>query len=558
MDQPVKSQARKDAPAPGFAGMLQNWQPDLTSGFLVFLIALPLCLGISLASGFPAIAGVFTAIIGGIVASLISNSELTIKGPAAGLIVIVLGAMNDFGYTRGADAAADAHAYHMTLAVGLVAACIQIGFAVLRAGVLSELFPLAAVHGMLAAIGVIIISKQAHVMLGVKPTASEPLPLLAEIPHSLMNLNPEVAIIGLISLVVLFGVPLIKNKTIRKVPSQLIVILLAIPLGMYFDLAHEHSYKFASAEFKLGPKFLVDVPSNMFAAMTHPEFGVLTNPVAWKWIAMFALIGSLESLLSAKAIDLLDPWRRKTNFNRDLLAVGVGNAIAASIGGLPMISEIVRSRANIDNGARTRGANLFHSLFLLAFVALVPNIIHQIPLTALAAMLCYTGFRLAHPREFWHVWQIGAGQLLVFVTTLVAVLATDLLIGVLIGIALQIVLLLFDGAPLVSLVKPHLEIDQPDEKTFVINVRHSAAFTTWLGLRKQIYGAGADKDVVIDLSDTRLVDHNVLEKLHELEREFETRNCRLVIKGLDEHQSSSSHPTASRRKPKKVETAVPR
>ena len=171
--------------------------------------------------------------------------------------------------------------------------------------------------------------------------------------------------------------------------------------------------------------------------MKVPDFAALATGTGWKWVVYFALIGSLESLLSAKAVDLIDPWKRKANMNRDMLAIGVGNTVSASLGGLPMISEIVRSKANVDNGARTRFANLFHGLFLLGFVALVPGLIHRIPLAALAAMLVYTGFRLASPREFRNVFRIGKEQLLIFLATLIGVLATDLLIGVAIGIVVE-------------------------------------------------------------------------------------------------------------------------
>ncbi|MCA9270917.1 MAG: SulP family inorganic anion transporter, partial [Planctomycetales bacterium] len=278
-----------ETPVGSLGGLFKYWSYDLLSGFLVFLIALPLCLAISLASGYPAIAGVFTAIIGGIVATFISNSELTIKGPAAGLIVIAVCCVQDFGFTGGKDPTADMAAYRMALAVGAAAATLQIGFALIRAGVLGEFFPSAAVHGMLAAIGVIIIAKQVPVAVGLKG-AGEPLELLREIPHFLYNMNPAIALIGGISLLILFGKPLIKNKFVAALPAPLIVVLLAIPLGMYFDLTNDHTYTFRGNEFSVGAQHLVAVstkPFSMFSAITTPDFSALAQPVAWKWVMMF-------------------------------------------------------------------------------------------------------------------------------------------------------------------------------------------------------------------------------------------------------------------------------
>ncbi|WP_010584799.1 SulP family inorganic anion transporter [Schlesneria paludicola] len=531
----------------GFKRYLSN---DLLSGFLVFLIALPLCLGISLASGFPAIAGVFTAIVGAIITSLISNSELTIKGPAAGLIVIVLGAVTDFKAILGDDPDAATRAYQMALAVGFVAGIIQIAFGAFRLGFLGEFFPSSTVHGMLAAIGVIIISKQIHIVLGVMGVTGEPLHLLAKVPESILGMNPEVAVIGLVSLAILFGWPLIKNKNIRRIPPQLVVILVAIPLGQYFDLSHDHTYSLAGHEFKLGERFLVNVPKNLIAAMAHPDFTALKYPAAWKWVALFALIGSLESLLSAKAIDLLDPWKRKTNFNRDVLAVGIANTVAASIGGLPMISEIVRSKANIDNGARTRFADMWHGLFLLAFVAFVPGLIHQIPLAALAAMLVYTGFRLAHPREFLHVYHIGKEQLLIFACTLVGVLATDLLIGIVIGIAVKFTVHLINGVPIKSLFKQYLDVEQTGENTYLVRAYGSAVFSNWIPFKRQLEEIGLLRrnNLVIDLSETKLVDSSVMEKLLQMQRDFEQEGLNLTITGLDLHRQLSEHEFSTRKR----------
>lgn len=529
----------------GAFGFARDGHHDLTAGFLVFLIALPLCLGIALASGYPAIAGVLSAVIGGLLTPWVSNSELTIKGPAAGLIVIALGAVTEFGQMYGPE-----RAYRLALGVGVAAGLIQVALGLSRSGILGEFFPISVVHGMLAAIGVIIVSKQIHVALGVGDVQGTPLELLAEIPTSLTRLNPEIALIGGLSLVILFALPLAKNRYVRVVPAPMLVILLAVPLGMAFDLSHEHTYSLAGHPYHIGEEFLVPVPSNFLAALSYPDFTALATLSGWKWVLLFALIGSLESLLSAKAIDLIDPWRRKTDLNRDLVAVGLGNTVSAAIGGLPMISEIVRSKANVDNGARTRFANLFHGLFLLGFVALLPGLIHRIPLAALAAMLVYTGARLASPREFQNVFRIGKEQLVIFLATMIGVLTTDLLIGVAIGIAVKFGIHLLNGVPLRSLFKPFLDIDPQGDGTYLIRARDSAVFSNWIPFKRQIeqIGLAQRNSLVIDLSETKLVDHSVMEKLHELQEDFEQEGLTLELSGLESHHRLSDHTFSARRR----------
>jgi MFS superfamily sulfate permease-like transporter len=263
---------------------------------------------------------------------------------------------------------------------------------------------------------------------------------------------------------------------------------------------------------------------------------------------MFALIGSLESLLSAKAIDILDDKKRNTDLNRDVLAIGVGNLIAALIGGLPMISEIVRSRANIDNGAKSKFANMFHGLFLLLAVAFLGWAIRMIPMAALAAMLVYTGFRLAHPREFMHVYRIGREQLVVFVGTIVAVLATDLLKGIAIGIGIELLIQFIHGVPIWSLVWPTAQVKAKGSDTLLIEPQSSAVFFNWLLIRRRIVSEGLKqrKNVVLDLSSTKLVDHTVMEKLEELEHTFEAQGLTLEVVGLEGHIALSAHPKAVR------------
>lgn len=538
-----------EVPRGSLNGFFKYLRDDLLSGFLVFLIALPLCLGISLASGYPAVAGVFTAVIGSILTTLLSNSELTIKGPAAGLIVIAIGTTAAFGHTGGANPDADLQAYRMALAVGVAAGVVQIFFGMFRAGVLGDFFPTTAVHGMLAAIGVIIMLKQIPVALG-ETAKGEPLEILGELPHILANANPEIMLIGLISLIILFGKPFIKAEWVRLVPGPLVVLLVAVPLGMYFDLSHEHTFSFLGHKFSVGEKFLVTVPSDLLKAITYPDFTALSNPIAWKWVLMYALIGSLESILSAKAIDMVDPWKRKTNLNRDLVAVGVANTVAAFIGGLPMISEIVRSKANIDNGARTRFADLWHGLFLLGFVAIVPWAIHRIPLAALAAMLVYTGFRLASPKEFINVFLIGREQLIIFIATIIGVLATDLLWGIAIGISVKFLIHIINGVPFGSFFKAFLEVEDIDDNTSLIRASQSAVFSNWFLFKRQIeqLGRGQQRNVVVDLSGTTLVDHSVMEKLHDLEADFAQDGLKLEVIGLDGHRQLSDHKFSARRR----------
>jgi MFS superfamily sulfate permease-like transporter len=315
---------------------------------------------------------------------------------------------------------------------------------------------------------------------------------------------------------------------------------------MYFNLGHDETYSFRGQEYALGEHLLVDVPDNMFSAITFPDFSGLSTPIAWKYILMFALIGSLESLLSAKAIDEIDPWKRRTNQDRDLLAIGVGNTIAAFIGGLPMISEIVRSKANIDNGARTRFANMYHGLFLLIFVALMPGLISQIPLAALAAMLVRTGFRLASPQEFMHMYHAGREQLVIFVATIIGVLATDLLLGIGIGIGVKAAFHVFNGAPVLSLFRLRASVEPEDRATVV--VRDSAVFSTWIGLKRRLEKLRGEGRVVLDLSGTYFVDHTVMERLKEMEDEFREGGSELVVTGLDQHRKLSEYPTAARKR----------
>jgi len=516
-----------EIPKGNLDGFKTHTKHDVLSGFLVFLIALPLCLGISLASGYPAVAGIFTAIVGGLVATFISDSELTIKGPAAGLIVIALGCVQDFGFTGGVDPAKDFQAYRMALGVGVVAGVYQIILGLFRVGILVNLFPKAAIHGLLASIGIIIISKQFPVLMGLNPQGS-PLELLAGIPSFIINMNPKVGMIGIMGIIIVLGYGYIKNPKLKIIPAPMLMLLITVPIGTVLAVGVEGSYTFNDHIYKLGQKFLVNVPGNLLNAVTFPDFSGITTETGIKYTVLFAIIGSLEGVLSAKAIDGIDPWGRKTNLDRDLLATGIANTMSAFIGGLPMISEIVRSKANIDNGAKTRFANFYHGMFLLICVALVPSVINQIPLAALAALLVITGYRLASPHEFMSIYREGKDQFIVFVSTILGVLATDLLKGLAIGIGVRIVIHFIRGG---SIFRLNAKIIPERDQSVTIFLRGSIIFSSWIPLRQDLQRFLKEgKRVTLDITETKLVDRRVMSKIDEWTKKFKENGLELSVR----------------------------
>jgi len=327
----------------------------------------------------------------------------------------------------------------------------------------------------------------------------------------------------------------------------MLVLAAAIPLGFVFDLEHQHVYKWWSHNYDIGPKYLIQLPGSLLASLAYPDFSQIFTGPSIKYIIMFSLVGSIESLLSVTAVDSLDPERRTSDLNRDLLAAGIGNTIAAAIGGLPMISEIVRSKANIDNGARSRWSNFFHGTFLLASLVLIPGVLQHIPLAALAAMLIYTGTRLASPKEFSHAYHIGIEQLVVFVTTMMVTLATDLLVGVGAGLLLEIAIHIKNGAPLSRLFKTDIEEARFGNR-WRLAIHDSALFTNYLGLQRKLAAVpeGVER-VEVDFAKTWVVDHTVLHKLHAMADEWPVGRT-LAIIGLENHEANSAHQQAARRR----------
>ncbi|MES2478362.1 MAG: SulP family inorganic anion transporter [Bacteroidota bacterium] len=519
-------------PKDGFQGLKENIGNDATSGFIVFLLALPLSLGIAKASEFPPLMGLISAIIGGLVVSFIAGSRLTIKGPAAGLIVIVVGAVAAFG---GGETG-----WNLALGAMVVAGLVQIMFGVFKLGKLVDFFPLSAVHGMLAAIGMIIIFKQIPVLLDVDPAMAKgksPLELIANVPNFIAHLDPKATIVGLISFAIMMFWNKIPNAFLKKVPAALVVLIIAIPAELIMDFQHtEPSYA------------LVHIGNLMDNIKVNVSFdGIAQTGVFIKYVIMFALVGSLESLLTVKAIDITDPYKRKSNANKDLIAIGVGNTISAILGGLPMISEVARSSANVNNGAKTRWANFFHGFFILIFVLFAVHLIELIPNTALAAMLISVGIKLAHPREFIHIFKIGKEQLAIFLVTIFFTLFEDLLVGIAAGMLLKIIIHLLNGAPFSSLFKAPASVSFNDNN-YILEIEKSALFTNFLGIKSRLEAIPQGMNITIDFSKTKLVDHSVMENIHQFEHSYTNAGGTVKIVGLDDHRSLSDHHLSTKKK----------
>ena len=532
-----------------------NFKSDLLSGFILSLIALPLCIGIAGASlgnsmASPAIAGLAAAIIGGLLVSRLAGSHITIHGPAAGMIVVVQHGILALG-SLGLPEFNAAIGFQRFLAAMILAGILQFLLGVFKLARYAALFPVNVIHGMLAAIGVIIISKQVHVALGVTPISKSSLALYAEIPNSLMNLNPEIAIIGGATLLLLILLRMIKNPLIKKIPAPIAAVLLAVTLGLFFDLTHDHPYMFMGKEYLIGEKFLVSLPKDILSALPRPDFSVLLTSTNLGVVFSIFFVASLESLLSANAVDKLDSQRRKTNLNTEIMANGVGNSLLGFIGGLPIIAEIVRSSANISYNAKTSWSNFFHGAFLLIFILFIPGYIHLIPNAALAAILIMVGFNLAKPSEFKHALQVGWEQLVFFATTLVVTVADDLLVGVAAGLIVKLIYLFAQGVSFKDIFKARFT-EQVDKSTVKFNVTNSLIFTNLIKLTDRISETLKNSDrVEVDFKNTRYVDHTSITTLSDLQEEINRAKKELVFTGLDQMRPVSKHPHSARRAVKK-------
>lgn len=498
---------------------IENLKHDLSAGFSVALIALPLSVGIALASGAPASAGLIAAIIGGVLGAWLGGAHVAINGPAAGLIVIVLAAVNQLGF-RG------------MLAAAVVAGAFQVLFALLKLGRKGLAFPTSVIHGMMAAIGLIIIAKQTHMLLGHKPMAQSPLMLFAEIPTALGDLHAPILVVGLCALLIMVFWPKLSFAWAKRVPAPLVAVSVAALITAWLPMDAVP---------------LLKVPSDLSQWFIFPDFSAMTSVDGWKAAITIALVASLESVLSAAAVDKLDPQRRTSNLDRDLMSKGFCNMASAAIGGLPMIAEIVRSSANITFGAKTWRANFIHSLFILVAVVLVPWMLNLIPVTALAAILVTVGARLGNPKQILHAKAIGLDNFVGFMVTLVVTLAEDLLLGIFLGALCQFAVEMLMGLNWRHAFKASYTVLRP-QRGIMLKFMSALAFSNFLPVKEEIQlHLAKGESVVLDFTDASYVDHSVLAQLHDLASAQPEGAEKLKLIFSDQH-SSLGHDLASARR----------
>lgn len=526
-------------PKTGLKGLIENWQGDAIAAISVALIALPLSLGIALAAGAPAMAGILSAIVGGVVTTLYRGGHVSVNGPAKGVIAVIL-----FGITVMDDGSGQAFNY--VLAAIVVSGAIQAVLGVLKLGRLADIFHSSVIHGLLAAIGIIIFAKQIHVALGTHSESPSIIQNLIDAVLFLPEANPFVVVISFVGLLLSLFHSKISFRVFQFFPAPIWVIALSIPFVYLFNFFEPHTLEFFGNAYSVGPHLLLDIPDNFADSIMHPNFAKINTVEFWTTVISILIITSIESLAIAKAVDKIDPYKRKTDLNKDLTGIGLSTMAAGFVGGLPIIAVIIRSTVNIHNGAKTKWSNLYQGLFLLLLIVVLSPIMKQVPLCAFAILLVYTGFKLASPAVFKQVYNQGPEQLIFFVFTMVLTLYTNLLIGLLGGLLLVMAShMLLAKEPIGQFFKliysGGSRVEENPDGSYDLKIKGIANFLGVLKVDTLVKTIPSGVNVNIDLSETRLVGMTYMEYLVDYLRVQKDSGGNVVIKGLDTHVSYSTH-----------------
>lgn len=478
---------------------------NLPSSVVVFLVALPLCLGIAMASGAPLFAGLLTGIIGGIVVASVSGSQLSVSGPAAGLTVIVFGAIQSLG------------SYQVFLLAVVLAGIIQLVLGIIKAGTIGNYFPSAVIEGMLAAIGITIILKQLPHALGYdadffgdesfKQLDGENTLLAIKAAFGAIHIGAF--LVTALSLLILIYWP--KLKKVSVVPAPLLVVVLGVLLNIAFK----------GSNLEINPKHLVEIPivnsfGEFLGLFKFPDFSAIANYDVWIVAFTIAIVASLETLLSIEAIDKLDPYKRVSPTNRELIAQGIGNMSSGMLGGLPMTSVIVRSSANANSGGKSKQSAILHGIWLLLALLIIPSIINMIPLACLAAILLVTGYKLAKISLFTNMYRRGLDQFIPFVVTILAVVFTDLLKGVGIGMVVAIFYILRN-----NMRNPFgYDLEESNgNKKIKVYLSEEVSFLNKAAIQQSLYNLPKDvTHIIVDGTNSRFIDKDVVEVIKDFEQ----------------------------------------
>lgn len=478
---------------------------DLTAGLVVFLVALPLCLGVALASGAPLFSGIVTGIVGGLLVGMLSGSHTSVSGPAAGLTAIVAAQIGKLG------------TFDAFLLAVVLAGVLQLVLGICRAGFIAAFFPSSVIKGLLAAIGTILILKQIPHVIGHDPDPVGDMSFdqpdkqntFSELWASLFDIQTGAAVIGILSILLLHFWDRIKALKKSPIPAPLVVVVMGVVISLIF--------RKIGGEWAVGTSHLVQVPvaktpSEFFGLLRFPDFSAFSNPAVYAAAITVAIVASLETLLNLEAVDKIDPEQRVSPPNRELVAQGVGNIVAGMIGGLPMTSVIVRSSVNINSGVKTKLSAIWHGFLLLACVLAVPGWLNEIPLSALAAILLMTGLKLASPKLFRQMWSEGKNQFLPFIITVVAIVLTDLLIGILIGLAVSVGFILHGNLrrPLTKFMEKHITGD-----VLRIELANQVSFFSRASLLETLNSVPRGGHVLIDARNTNYIDPDILDLIQD-------------------------------------------
>jgi len=526
-------------PKTGIKGLIENWQSDVIAAVSVALIALPLSLGIALAAGAPAMSGNFSAIVGGVVTTLYRGGHISVNGPAKGVIgVILLGiALMDDGSGK---------AFNYVLAAVVISGAIQMLLGLMKLGRLADIFHSSVIHGILAAIGIIIFAKQIHVALGTQSDSPSIIQNLIDAVLYLPQANPFVIIISLSGLLLLLLHSKISYRFFHFLPAPMWVIALSIPFVYAFNFFDQQTLFFLEKEYQVGPHLLLDIPDTIMDSVMFPDFSKINTIEFWTTVFSILIITSIESLAIAKAVDKIDPYKRKTDLNKDLTGIGLSTMVAGAIGGLPIIAVIIRSTVNIHNGAKTKWSNMYQGILLLLFIVLLSPIMRQVPLCAFAILLVYTGFKLASPAVFKQAYNQGTEQLIFFVATMVLTLYTNLLIGLLGGLLLALVTHMLLAKVTIPqffrmIYKSGTKLIKLPDGSFDLKISGIANFLGILKVDKLVAQIPSGVNVNIDLSETRLVGMTYMDYLVEYLKIQRATGGKVFITGLDAHVSLSTY-----------------